>query len=48
MGFSLKMLFEELQDILDDPFLTDSAIVNYIKELIVKEKQYAKDCGQLK
>lgn len=47
MGFSLKIFFQDLQDILDDPFLKEYEKINLIQDLVRKEKQYARECGQL-
>ena len=48
MGFSLKMFFEDLQDIFDDPFVSDSQKLEILKITIDANKEYAKECGQLK
>ena len=47
MGFSLKNFMEDLEDIINDPFLSLGMKYEMLKEVIEKGKQYAKDCGQL-
>jgi hypothetical protein len=41
------MFLADLQDILDDPFLSQEAKLDLIAEMTFKAKIYAKECGQL-
>lgn len=45
MGFSLKMFIQELEDILANSSIF--TICSKLKECVARNKQYAKDCGQL-
>ena len=47
MGFSLKMFFEELQDVLNDPFLPESQKVEMLINIINDNQKYARECGIL-
>lgn len=48
MGFSLKLFFEHLQQILaSEDFGSDEIRVEALKEYVEKEREYAETCGQL-
>lgn len=46
MGFNLLVFFEELESILNLNMNNDEMLV-LLEETIIKNKQYAKDCGLL-
>lgn len=46
MGFSLKMMFDELLAILDSE-MKDSKKVKALMTAIVQAKIYAKECGKI-
>ena len=47
MGFSLKMFIEELEDIFNDPSLSEFDKVRMAAAVTEDAKNYAKDCGVL-
>jgi hypothetical protein len=48
MGFSLKLFFEELENILSQQLVSDTEKLERLEKAIAFAKLYAKDCGQLK
>ena len=46
MGFNLKLLFEELEELLTAE-LSDDVKLKAIKETIEESKEYAEQCGML-
>jgi hypothetical protein len=48
MGFSLKLFFEEIENIYRDQRLSAAEKLNWLEKTIKNAKQYAKECGQLK
>jgi predicted house-cleaning noncanonical NTP pyrophosphatase (MazG superfamily) len=47
MGFNLKKLFEELQDILEDEEIDTVTKLAELQQCIKEAKKYAKECGKL-
>jgi ubiquitin-protein ligase len=47
VGFSLKMFFDGLQSIVNDPDMDDAAKVQALAAYLEREREYAQECGQL-
>lgn len=45
MGFSLGMFFKELLEALNTAGMDDSDVLDSVYELVVTNRNYAKECG---
>ncbi len=47
MGFSLVLFFRDLLRLINEGDFTDEERLNIISELVYKQKECAKECGEL-
>lgn len=48
MGFSLKIFFEGLQELLSDTHLSDQEKLEALRAYVENNRAYAEECGQLR
>ncbi len=48
MGFSLKIFFEELQEITENRDIDEQEMLSELEDAIKKGREYAEQCGQLR